>query len=567
MELDQIILGKISKEARVSLKQTEATLVLLADQATVPFIARYRKEVTGNLDEVQIRIIAERHEYYKELRARRTTILKSIEEQGNLTEDLRNKIQDCYEKNELEDLYLPYKPKRKTKATVAIDRGLEPLARFIWEQVPGEKSIEELAETFINSEKGVSSKEEALEGALHIIAEWVSENPEIRKTLRQMTLQEAVVVSKVAKGKAEQKTKYDMYYDFREPVAKIPSHRVLAIRRGVKEQILTSTIEMDGEKALSLISGQVIKDPHMPFAPFLEIALKDSYERLLNPGIQTEVRAVLKERSDSEAIKVFEANLANLLLAAPAGPIGVMGIDPGFRTGCKVAVVDETGKFLEHATIHPHDPKKNILGAESTLYRLLQQHNVKAIAIGNGTASRETDAFVRNFLRKYQSGESFDAEKPIPNEAPAAARDSAESASTVAAPAEVAQSAASPDTPSIDFADSVALTETVEAPGPPKVPAASAEDELVVGAEGQMPPTSSSQERHPVFSILVNESGASVYSASEGARQEFPRLDLTVRGAISRPSPRGIAASGSPGSMGRASAPTSSPSACATSSR
>ena len=192
MELNQGILAKISREAKVNVKQTEATLVLLEDQATVPFIARYRKDVTGNLDEVQIRTIAERHEYYKELRARRTTILKSIEEQGKLTEDLRNKIQDCYEKNELEDLYLPYKPKRKTKSTVAIDRGLEPLARFIWEQVPGEKSIEELAETFINSEKGVSSKEEALEGALHIIAEWVSENPEIRKPLRQMTLQEMI---------------------------------------------------------------------------------------------------------------------------------------------------------------------------------------------------------------------------------------------------------------------------------------------------------------------------------------------------------------------------------------
>ncbi|PYV88598.1 MAG: RNA-binding transcriptional accessory protein [Acidobacteria bacterium] len=536
MELNQGILAKISREAKVNVKQTEATLVLLEDQATVPFIARYRKDVTGNLDEVQIRTIAERHEYYKELLARRMTILKSIEEQGKLTEDLKNTILACYEKNELEDLYLPYKPKRKTKATVAIERGMEPLAKFIWEQVPGEKSVEELAETFINSEKGVSSKEEALEGALHIIAEWISESLEIRKTLRQMMLQEAVVVSKVAKVKVGQKTKYDMYYDFREPVAKIPSHRMLAIRRGVKEQVLTFTIEMDGEKALRLISGQVTKDSQASFAPFLQIALKDSYERLLNPGIQTEVRALLKERSDSEAIKVFEANLANLLLAAPAGPIGVMGIDPGFRTGCKVAVVDETGKFLEHASIYPHEPRKDILGPESTLYRMLQQHNIKAIAIGNGTASRETDAFVKNFLRKYQGGESFDVQKLVPNEAPTVATaNSVENGPALAALVEVAESIASPGTPSIDSADSAALTETIgleKVYEPPSAPPQIA-DESVARAEGHTPSTDSVRERRPVFSILVNESGASVYSASEGSRQEFPRLDLTIRGAIS----------------------------------
>lgn len=534
MELNQVILAKISGEARVNVKQIEATLVLLEDQATVPFIARYRKEVTGNLDEVQIRTIAERHEYYKELLARKTTILKSIEEQGKLTEHLRNKILACYEKNELEDLYLPYKPKRKTKATVAIERGLEPLAKFIWEQVPGEKSVEELAETFIDSEKSVSSKEEASDGALHIIAEWISEDLGIRKTLRQMMLQEAVVVSKVAKGKAGQKTKYDMYYDFREPVAKIPSHRMLAIRRGVKEQILTFTIEMDGEKALRLISGQVIKDPQTPFAPLLDIALKDSYERLLNPGIQTEVRTLLKERSDSEAIKVFEANLANLLLAAPAGPIGVMGIDPGFRTGCKVAVVDETGKFLEHAAIYPHEPKKDILASESTLYRLRQQHNIRAIAIGNGTASRETDAFVRNFLCKYQSGESFEVERPVPMEVPVVA--TANSVANAPALAVPADSSADPATPPIDSADSVTLADSAD---PEKVqqlptaPLAPVVDESVTQAEGHTAPMNSSRERHPVFSIMVNESGASVYSASEGAREEFPRLDLTIRGAIS----------------------------------
>jgi uncharacterized protein len=369
MESDRVVLARISGEAGVRPNQVEAAIVLLEQQSTVPFIARYRKEATGNLDEVQIRTISERHEYYKELLSRRETILKSIEEQGKLSQELKNQILACYEKNELEDLYLPYKPKRKTKASVAIEKGLEPLARFVWEQTPGEKSIEELAESFVNLDRGVATKEEALEGALHIVAEWISENLEIRKTLRQMMLEEAVVVSKVTKGHEGQKTKYDMYYDFREPVSKIPSHRMLAIRRGVKEQILTLSIENDAEKALRFVSTRIIKDPTSSFAPLLEASAKDSYERLLNTAIQTEVRSVLKERSDSEAINVFEANLSNLLLAAPAGPIVVLGIDPGFRTGCKVAVVNETGKFLEHATIYPTEPRKDITGSECTLYR------------------------------------------------------------------------------------------------------------------------------------------------------------------------------------------------------
>src|SRR5438093_11975661 len=351
-----------------------------------------------------------------------------------------------------------------------------------------------------------------------------------------MMLKEAVVASKVANVFFKQKTAYDMYYDFHEPVAKIPSHRMLAIRRGVKEQVLTFTIEMDGEKALRLISGQVIKDSQASFAPFLQIALKDSYERLLNPGIQTEVRALLKERSDSEAIKVFEANLANLLLAAPAGPIGVMGIDPGYRTDCNVVVGDEHRKFLEQASIYPHEPGKDILATESTLYRMLQQHNIKAIAIGNGTASRETDAFVKNFLRKYQGGESFDVQKLVPNEAPTVATaNSVENGPALAALVEVAESIASPGTPPIDSADSAVLTETIgleKVYEPPSAPPQIA-DASVARAEGHTPSTDSVRERRPVFSILVNESGASVYSASEGSRQEFPRLDLTIRGAIS----------------------------------
>jgi uncharacterized protein len=597
MELDGVVLARISGEAGVRPNQVEATITLLDQQSTVPFIARYRKEATGNLDEVQIRTISERHEYYKDLLSRRETILKSIEDQGKLTEELKNQIRACYEKNELEDLYLPYKPKRKTKASVAIDKGLEPLARFIWEQTPGEKSIEELAEGLIDPEKGIATKEEALEGALHVVAEWISEDLEIRKTLRRMMLEEAVIVSKVAKGHEGQKTKYDMYYDFREPVSKIPSHRMLAVRRGVKEQILTLSIESDAEKALRLILARIVKDSSSPFAPLLESAAKDSYERLLNTGIHTEVRAVLKERSDSEAISVFEANLSNLLLAAPAGPIVVLGVDPGFRTGCKVAVVNETGKFLEHATTYPTEPKKDIAGSESTLYRLVQKHHVRAIAIGNGTGSRETDTFVRGFLRKYQAGESFaignnDSQGASPAQSLPVSGNSPEASSsgdgaqllspeiplepTDSEAEKVSEAGIGESSPLEGFAgdaNKTQLASSITSTAVPEQPSeislrpaenlASGQAEWVTPAEpterasGGVDESTTNQrssieqaadsdpiaeraspqtlpsERHAVFSVMVNESGASVYSASEGARREFPRLDLTVRGGIS----------------------------------
>ncbi len=601
MELDDIILSRVSLEAAVKPEQVRSTVALLADQATVPFIARYRKEVTGNLDEVQIRTIAERFDYYTDLLARRETILKTIEEQGKLSEDLKQKILSCYEKHELEDLYLPYKPKRKTKAAVAVARGLEPLARYLWEQSPSEKSIEDLADTFTSAEKEVATREDALEGALHIIAEWVAENLEFRRGLRESMLQEGVVVSKVVKGQEEQKTKFEMYYDFHEPVSKIPSHRMLAIRRGVKEQVLTYTIEIDSERASQLIQNQVIHDPNSPIAAFLEKAVKDGYERLLFPSIQAEVRSILKERSDEEAIEVFEANLSNLLLSPPAGLLTVMGIDPGYRTGCKVAVVDETGKFLEQATIYLTEPKRNIPGVEWTLYRLTQKHKIKAVAIGNGTASRETDTFVKEFLRKYQAGEPFapppkpekKVQAPIPAPAQAlatvpfgpgqspgtAGEATAESAQVEGQgsseiPEQVQEAPVEPpvvppppveETALAHLSEPAALS-ALSAPVP--VAALAEQNEMVHGepapalsaepenkhevtelngeslfpasewaaglAEAVLPlPPRVPEERHQVFSITVNESGASVYSASEGARREFPRLDVTVRGAIS----------------------------------
>jgi uncharacterized protein len=433
------ILLRISKEVGAPVSRVETTIKLLEEGATVPFIARYRKEATGNLDEVKIRDIDDRRQYYTDLEARRSTVLSSIEKQGKLTDDLKAKITATYNRNELEDLYLPYKPKRKTKASAAIERGLEPLAGYVWEQT-GERPAGEFAQQFINPEKEVPTVEAAIEGALHIVAERIAETPEMRKRLRDLMLNEGKVRARVAVGKENEKTKYEMYYNFEETVPKIPSHRMLAIRRGTREGILTFSIDIDNDKFLASLIPQIVRDPQSQFAPLLESAVRDSYERLLLPSIQNEVRSMLRERAEAEAIEVFEENLRTLLVAPPAGPIGVIGIDPGQRTGCKIAVVDETGKFLENQTIYLTEPKQDLEGGEKTLLDLIQRHNVRGIAIGNGTGSRETDSFVRGVVDKHK----------------------------------------------ID-----------------------------------------------VFIILVNESGASIYSASKRAREEFPKLDLTVRGAIS----------------------------------
>src|SRR5215469_3251816 len=433
------LLLHIAETLNLPLRSLVAVIELLDDGGTVPFIARYRKEATGNLDEVQIRAIEEKLAYFRDLADRRETILASIDEQGKLTDELKARIEAVLEKTELEDLYLPYKPKRRTKASIARDKGLEPLAQFLWEQ-SGANPLSELASTFVNSELGVASADEALEGARHIIAEWISENAEFRKSVRGMLMAEGVVASRAIEGVADAEGKYQMYAQYSEPAAKIPSHRMLAIRRGAKEGVLTFEIDLEKDKPLAWLRAHVIRAPGS-WVPHLEEAIEDSYERLLNPSIQTEVRLELKDRSDEEAIQVFRENLENLLLAPPAGRLTVLAIDPGIRTGCKIAVVDDTGKFLEHAVIYPFEPKNDLASATKTLASLIAHYHVQAIAIGNGTAARETEALVRDFLRQAN------------------------------------------------------LTR--------------------------------------IFSVFVSESGASVYSASEIARQEFPDLDLTVRGAIS----------------------------------
>jgi len=417
-----------------------SVIELLDDGGTVPFIARYRKEATGNLDEVQIRTIEEKLAYFRELEDRRATILASIAEQGKLTDELKTRIEATLDKNELEDLYLPYKPKRRTKATIAREKGLEPLAAYLWAQQSAVESLAELAAGFVNAELGVATPEDALEGARHIVAEWISEDADLRKALRQLVFDEGIVISHKVTDAVDEQEKFKMYYEYSEPVKTIPSHRMLAIRRGEGENVLYFLIDVEAERALSLMRRHTLR-AQGDWTPQLELAIDDAWKRLLNSSIQAEIRLELKRRSDTEAIQVFRDNLYNLLLAPPAGPISVLGIDPGLRTGCKVAVVDETGKMLAHDVLYLHTSKHGNDEATPKLAALLLQHNVRAIAIGNGTASRETDAFVRGFLRDK-------------------------------------------------------------------------------GIDG-------------IFSVTVSEAGASVYSASDVARQEFPDLDLTVRGAIS----------------------------------
>ena len=395
--LSPAVLLHIAQTLIVPIRGLVAVIELLDDGGTVPFIARYRKEATGNLDEVQILNIEEKLAYFRELAERRETIFASIAEQGKLTDELAARIEAALDKSELEDLYLPYKPKRRTKATIAREKGLEPLAQYLWAQQRAAQPLASFAAGFVNAELGVAAVEEALEGARHIVAEWISEDADLRKALRQLVFDEGVIVSRKAMDAVDEQEKFKMYYEYKEPVKSIPSHRMLAIRRGEGEDVLYFLIDVELERAIAIMKRHLLRQPG-DWTPQLELAIDDAWKRLLNSSIQGEIRLELKRRSDTEAIKVFRDNLYNLLLAPPAGPISVLGIDPGLRTGCKIAVVDETGKLLAHDVIYLHTSKHGNAEAAPKLEALLRKHNVRAIAIGNGTASRETDAFVREFL-------------------------------------------------------------------------------------------------------------------------------------------------------------------------
>ncbi len=427
---------KISTELGITAQQVRATTALLEEGATVPFISRYRKEATGSLDEVQVAAIRDRLEQLKELDKRREAILKSIEEQGKLTPELKKAIDQAETMARLEDIYLPYKPKRKTKASVAKEKGLEPLATRIFAQHPVDLQSE--ASKYLDAEKEVATVEEALQGARDIIAEWVSENAAVRGNLRTLFLKEGVFATRLIAGKEAEAAKYKDYFDWSEPIKTAPSHRVLAMRRGEKEGFLLLDALPEEGAAVSVLEREILTGGSNACVEQVKIAIKDAYKRLLKPSIETEIRLQTKKKADEEAIRVFAENLRQLLLGAPLGEKVVMAIDPGFRTGCKLVCLGAQGQLLHYETIYPHEPQRQTAAAGATVRNLVDKFSVQAIAVGNGTAGRETEAFVKN----------LGLQKSIPI-------------------------------------------------------------------------------------LLVNESGASIYSASEVARNEFPDLDLTVRGAVS----------------------------------
>ncbi len=425
---------KIAAELSVAEKQVTATAELLDEGATIPFISRYRKEVTGSLDEVQVAAIRDRVQQLRELDKRREAILNSLTEMGKLTPELEKQINEAETIVALEDIYLPYRPKRKTRASIAREKGLQPLADALLTQNKFDVVAE--AEKYIDEEKGVKDAEDALGGARDIIAEFIGENAEVRTKLRELFMEKGSFKTKVAAGKEEAGQKYKDYFDWEEPVKTAPSHRILAMRRGEKEEILYLDVLPPEEEAIALLEKAFITGSN-DAANQVQQALIDGYKRLLRPSMETEVRLLTKKKADEEAIRVFAENARQLLLAAPLGQKRTMAIDPGFRTGCKVVCLDEQGKLLEYTAIFPHTGPGQAKEAEKTVTHLFEKYNVEAIAIGNGTAGRETEDFVRKL-----------------------------------------------NLPGVDV-------------------------------------------------VMVNESGASIYSASEVAREEFPDKDVTVRGSVS----------------------------------
>ncbi len=428
---------KVADILSLNTQDVTATIRLLDEGATVPFISRYRKEVTGNLDEVQIINIKNEIDRQRQLEQRRESILKSIESQGKLTPELANSIYDGETLSKLEDLYLPFKPRRRTKATIAREKGLEPLALFILEQKSN--LLFEEAEKFLSAEKEVPSVLEALQGARDIIAEIISEDAIVRETIREQFKKTAIIKSRVIRGKEEAGEKFEDYFEWEEKLATCPSHRMLAMRRGEKEDILIMDIVIDNDEALTLIERKVITNRNGECATQLKQAIEDGYKRLLQPSIEAEMRLFTKQIADEKAIVVFADNFRELLLASPLGQKSILALDPGFKSGCKVVALNKEGKLLEDTVIYPHEPQRRLVEAEMVVLAFCQRHNLEAIAVGNGTASRETEQFVRN----------------------------------------------------IDVL-------------PKSIPV-----------------------------IVVSEAGASVYSASDVAREEFPDKDVTVRGAVS----------------------------------
>ena len=392
---------RIAREVSARVDQVAKAIELFDGGAAIPFVARYRRDVTGNLSEVQLETIADQNTCFDALMNRRASILEAIEKQGKLSDEVRAKIEVCEERGVLEDLYLPFKKSRPTKATVARQKGLAPLADLLMAQDPATQDMETRANDFVRPEKAISSVEEALDGARFILAERVTSDAEVRAMIRERMLNEGQITARSTKNAEGKKTKFEAYYDFSEPVAKIPSYRVLAILRGVKTGVLRMDIAIDDERMFGDLMAHYVKEPGSPFESHIRLALEEAYHRHLRPAMEHEVVGIMRKRADAEAIRVFRENTRNLLLAPPAGRLVVLGVEPGLRTGCQLAVVDKAGAFLESRTIYPNEPLNDTEGAEAAALALLQKHNVKAIAVGNGTAARETGRFFRQLLAKH----------------------------------------------------------------------------------------------------------------------------------------------------------------------
>lgn len=435
MEINKVLANEFS----ISVEQVNSVLTLLEEGNTIPFIARYRKEVTGGLDDELLRDLNDRLTYLLNLEDRRKTILKSIDEQGKLTPELETQINDAKTMTELEDLYRPYKPKKKTRASIAKEKGLEPLADYLLEQDVSKQSLEEIASTFISEEKKVNTKEDAIAGAQDIIAEMVSDDPDYRRYARFLFETFGKIVTK--ENIIDEKGIFDMYKDYQEPINKIASHRILAINRGETQKALKVSLEVPDEDVIRHISKKIIKN-ESPFVDILSSAIEDGYRRLIKPSLETEIRNALTEKAEESSMVVFKENLEQVLLVAPIKGKVVIGFDPGYAHGCKIAVVDATGKVLDTTVIYPTPPRSQVDSAKTILGKLIVKHKADIIAIGNGTASRESEVFVRDLLNELQL-------------------------------------------------------------------------------------------KHPCSFAIVNEAGASIYSASKLAAKEFPDFDVNLRSAVS----------------------------------
>lgn len=404
----------IANELGVRKSQVDSTIKLIDDGNTIPFIARYRKEATGGLSDEQLRNLGERLTYLRNLEERKQDVLKSIESQGKLTDEIKSDLEKSTTLAEVEDIYRPYKQKKRTRATIAKEKGLEELANTIIEQ-KDKNNIYEIANKYINEEKDVRTAEDAIVGALDIIAENISDNAKYRKQIKRTCYLEGMITTKATKP--EEKSSYDMYYEFSEKVNRIPSHRILAINRGEKEEFLKVKIDKPEEKILASIEKDIIKDEHSQYTELLKNCIADSFSRLIEPSIDREIRADLTEKADEQAIKVFGKNAKQLLLASPIKGKTVIGFDPAYRTGCKIAVIDETGKVLDTTTVYPTEPQNDVEGAKAELTKLILKDNVQMFAIGNGTASRESEQFVASLIKEIKEKYNKDLVYVIVSEA------------------------------------------------------------------------------------------------------------------------------------------------------